>query len=491
MNVPASRPLLSLPDLLSEWVEGPIPDLPVQRLCLDTRELEVGDVFVALRGHAVDGREFLAEAARAGAVAALVEDELPMNPILPAVLIPGLGDKLGMIAGRFYGEPSRHMHVTAITGTNGKTTVSQLLAQFVRAAGYDCGVVGTLGASLDAGALDTANTTPDAITLQSIFASWAGKAVPFVAMEASSHALVQGRMNGVEVDTAVFTNLSRDHLDYHGSMAEYGAAKARLFQVPGLRKAAINADDPFSTQLEACMDSSVQRFRYGQHAADLDVKISALQQDRSGMRLRIESDWGKASLSCSLLGAFNAMNLAAAFAAGLQAGLPFDALVASAEGLRPIPGRMEPVATAKGPLIVVDYAHTPDALTKALKALRPLCSGRLIAVFGCGGDRDSGKRALMAEAVSASADYAVVTSDNPRTEAPEAILAQIATAMAGDHELCEDRGTAIERAIRAAKVGDCVLIAGKGHEAYQQIGDRRLSFSDSDVARRVIAQAGL
>lgn len=482
-----SRPPMSLPTLLAGYADA-VPNIEVRGLCLDSRQLRRGDVFVALRGEQVDGRLYLSAAAQAGAAAALVEDALPPEVPLPSIVIPGLREKLGYLVARFYGDPSRKLHIAAVTGTNGKTTVSQMLGQLIRAAGYDCGVIGTLGAALDARPTEVVNTTPDPISLQSILAAWAGEAVPFVAMEASSIALAQGRLHGVEVDSAVFTNLSRDHLDYHGDMDAYGDAKARLFQLPGLRKAAINADDAFAATLQSRIAPEVQVFRYGRSASNLDVKITALEQDVSGLRIRLESDWGKASLRCPLLGAFNAMNLAAAITAAMQAGLPFDGLVTAAEAITAVPGRMEPIRSGTAPLVVVDYAHTPDALRQVLEALRELCPGRLIAVFGCGGDRDAGKRELMAAAVSATADFAVITSDNPRGEDPQRILDQIASAMSGDFEVCEDRAQAIERAIHSAGKNDCVLIAGKGHEAYQLIGDQRLSFSDSDVARRVMAR---
>ncbi|MFK7829181.1 MAG: UDP-N-acetylmuramoyl-L-alanyl-D-glutamate--2,6-diaminopimelate ligase [Congregibacter sp.] len=482
-----TRPAMNLPALLAGYVDD-VPDVEVLGLCMDSRQLRPGDLFVALRGHDVDGRSYLSQAAAAGASAAIVDGALTSEAHLPSIVIPDLREKLGFLAARFYGEPSRQLHITGVTGTNGKTTVSQMLSQFIRAAGYDCGVIGTLGATLDTRPEDAVNTTPDPISLNKLLAAWAGEAVPFVAMEVSSHALVQGRLRGIEIDSAIFTNLTRDHLDYHGDMAAYGTAKAQLFRSPGLRKAAINVDDPFAATLQAQMAPEVQVLRYGRTASKLDVKISVLEQDSSGLRLRLESDWGKATLRCPLLGTFNALNLAAAVTAGMQAGLPFDSVVATAESLVAVPGRMEPIRSGAAPLVVVDYAHTPDALRQVLRTLRELCTGRLIAVFGCGGDRDVGKRALMAEAVSEAADFAVLTNDNPRSEDPQRILGQIAAAMTGEFEVCEDRATAIERAIKSADKNDCVLVAGKGHEDYQLIGDERLSFSDSDVARRIVAR---
>ncbi|WP_439101841.1 UDP-N-acetylmuramoyl-L-alanyl-D-glutamate--2,6-diaminopimelate ligase [Congregibacter sp.] len=478
-----------MPALL-EGMAADVPNIDVAGLCLDSRKLQKGELFVALRGESHDGRAYLQQAAASGAVAALVEDQLPgASTPLPCVVIPRLRHRLCEIAGRYYRDPSRQMHVAAVTGTNGKTTVSQFFAQLLRSAGYDCGVIGTLGASLSVGVRDSIHTTPDAIAMQEILAAWAGQAVPFVSMEVSSHALDQGRVAGLDVDSAIFTNLTRDHLDYHGDMASYGAAKARLFAFDSLRTAILNGDDPFSDVLEEKVPAGVAVLRYGLNNASADVRLSNLRLNSVGMQLRLESPWGNASLSCPLLGKFNAVNLLAALTAALQAGVPFNAVMTAVESLQPVPGRMEPLHSAGGPLVVVDYAHTPDALRQVLLALREQCGGKLIAVFGCGGNRDKGKRPLMAEAVAALADSAVITSDNPRSEDPLAIIADIEAAMEGEYRVCADRADAIALAIESAGPEDCVLIAGKGHEDYQIIGDQRLSFSDSSVARQVLARS--
>ncbi|MFT4769542.1 MAG: UDP-N-acetylmuramoyl-L-alanyl-D-glutamate--2,6-diaminopimelate ligase, partial [Glaciecola sp.] len=382
----------SLPVLLEGIVEG-VPALDVGALRLDSRQIEEGDLFIALRGHAHDGRGFLHQAASFGAAAALVEDELlAMQPPLPlpTIVIPNLRHRLCEIAGRYFREPSREMHVTAVTGTNGKTTVSQLFAQLVRSAGYDCGVIGTLGSSLDGRVHTSVHTTPDSIAVQEILAGWAGQAVPFVSMEVSSHALDQGRLNTLDIDSAIFTNLSRDHLDYHGDMRSYGEAKASLFAFDSLQAAIVNADDPFSRTVVQSISSGVSVLRYGIEDASADVRLSNLQLSSSGLGFRFESPWGDATIKCPLLGKFNAVNLLAALTAALQAGLPFNAVMAAVEGLQAVPGRMEPLRVAGAPLVVVDYAHTPDALRQALVALREQCKGSLVAVFGCGGDRDKG-----------------------------------------------------------------------------------------------------
>lgn len=500
MAAPGTR---SLRDLLRGMAD-PVPDLRVRRLCLDSRELQPGDAFIALRGARHDARRYLPQALDAAAAVAIVEDEgldatgrsLPMNApsthapstkvpstaALPTIAVPALRQRVGEIASRYFGQPSRRLHVAAVTGTNGKTTVSHLFAQLVRAAGYDCGVVGTLGASLDGAPADSVHTTPDPLRLQEILADWAHRAVPFASLEASSHALHQGRVHGVDVDTAIFTNLTRDHLDYHGDMPSYAAAKARLFEFPSLRSAVLNADDEFSEVLRARLDGAVSVLRYGLRAANAEVRARRLDTSMDGLRLALESPWGAASVRCPLLGRFNAANLLAALSAALEAGLPFAALIAALERVEAPPGRMQALRRRGAPLVVIDYAHTPDALAQVLGALREQCRGRLIAVFGCGGDRDRGKRALMAGAVSALADYAVITSDNPRGEDPAAIIAEVEAAMTIDYRSLVDRGAAIAAAIGLAGRGDCVLIAGKGHERYQIVGTRRLAFSDCRVA---------
>ncbi len=481
--------VLHPPVLLSVLLDGIVaaPALPVRGLVTDSRQVGEGDVFVALKGLQFDGHAYLAEAARAGAVAALVEQDQSGAPEgLPLIVVPALRPQLGRIASRFYGHPTRRMHVAAVTGTNGKTTVSQLFAQLVRRCSYDCGVIGTLGATLDGAAEASTHTTPDTLALQAIFAEWASQAVPFAAMEASSHALDQWRLDGVAVDTAIFTNLTRDHLDYHGDMTTYGEAKGRLFGFPELRAAVINGDDPYAARLLATLDPAVKPCVYGTAEA-ADLRLEKLEQDARGLSFMLRGPWGRRRVRTPLLGDFNAMNVVAALAAAIEAGLPTDVLFDALPSLSAVPGRMEPLRRDGAPLVVIDYAHTPDALAKVLAALRAQCSGELVAVFGCGGDRDRGKRALMGEAVSAAADRAVVTSDNPRGEDPLKIIGDIEEGMIGAYRVCPDRAEAIALAISSARPGDCVVIAGKGHEDYQIVGDEVRPFSDSGVAREVLA----
>jgi UDP-N-acetylmuramoyl-L-alanyl-D-glutamate--2,6-diaminopimelate ligase len=476
-----------LPELLA-GIAPAAPALTVQGLSADSRRIAAGDLFLALRGARHDGRAYLGQAAASGAVAALVEEMPGQAAPLPVCVVPELARRVGEIASRFHGEPSRALHIAAVTGTNGKTTVSQLLAQLIRAAGYECGVIGTLGAALDHRLAGAQHTTPDPVSLQATLAGWVDMAVPFVSMEASSHALDQGRMDGVEVDTALFTNLTRDHLDYHGDMQRYGAAKARLFQLPGLRTALLNSDDRFSDTLAAALPEGVACLRFALDDAGADLRLENLRCDARGLSARLVSPWGEAALRCPLLGRFNASNLAAALAAALTAGIPLDTVIGAVERLQPVPGRMEPLRERGAPLVVVDYAHTPDALAQVLAALRPQVAGRLVVVFGCGGDRDRGKRVEMARAASAGADHAVLTSDNPRSEDPLAIIRDIEQGMSGSFHSIADRAEAIASAVAGAGARDCVVIAGKGHEDYQVVGDTRLPFSDREQARLALRE---
>lgn len=484
MTAPGNR-VVSLAELLGPGLAGGLADTTISGLSLDSRQVATGDAFLALRGDRHDGHAYLADVAQTGAVVALVEHAVDDAP-LDLIVVPRLRERVAALAAAFYGHPSRSLHLSAVTGTNGKTTVSQLFAQLVRACGYACGTVGTLGASLDGLPRNSAHTTPDAISLQRTLAAWADEAVPFVGMEASSHALDQGRLDSLDVDVAIFTNLTRDHLDYHGDMEAYGAAKASLFRFPTLRSIVLNADDPFSNELAARAEAGVKTLTYSATGAAADVRASRVEATVSGLRFHLASPWGSAVVRCPLIGVFNVANLLASMTAALEAGMSFEAVTQAADTLRPVPGRMEPLRRPGKPLVVVDYAHTPDALAKALLTLREQCAGRLIVVFGCGGDRDRGKRPLMAEAASRHSDFAVITSDNPRSEDPAEIIADIRTGMSGDYECREDRREAISLALAEAGSEDCVLIAGKGHEATQQIGSRTLAFSDIDVARALL-----
>lgn len=476
-----------LPLLLED---GSAPDIAVTGIASDSRRVAPGDLFFALPGELHDGRHFIRQALARGACAVVAEPPIAAEDrptTVPVIERTGLQQQLGPIAARFFGKPSAQLRMTGVTGTNGKTTVSQLTGQLLRTCGYPCGVIGTLGASLEGRPEDAVNTTPDAIGLQRQLAQWRDAGVVAAVMEASSHALVQGRVNAVQFDTAVFTNLSRDHLDYHGSMAAYAEAKLRLFLMPGLRHAVINLDDPASGSLIERMAGHANILTYAVNdQAGATLGLSGARCTASGLQARLHSPWGEAHISCPLVGAFNLSNVVAAVAAAVLSGSDFDQVVAALPALVAVPGRMQPVANDRGMQVVIDYAHTPDALEKALSALRDHVRGRLMVVFGCGGDRDRGKRATMGCIACALADIVYVTSDNPRHEDPVSIMDEVAAGCSGNYSLVADRAQAIRAAVELAAEGDCVLIAGKGHEDYQVVGAERRPFSDLEEARAAL-----
>ncbi len=491
--VAEQRAGLRIADLLAGIaVPESCADLRVRGLTLDSRAVRPGDLFCALRGLRHDGRDFLPAAAAAGAAAALVD--VPCAPShLPTIPVPALSRRLSGIAGRFYGHPSRALRVTGITGTNGKTTCCQLLAQLFTALEAPAGVIGTLGAGLVGAPLaDTGGTTPDAIVTQRLLAELRAAGARRVVMEVSSHSLVQHRVAAVRFHTALFTNLSRDHLDYHRDMAAYREAKAMLFHQPDLECAVINLDDAAGQAIAGALPVGVQRLGY---ALDGRAELRVVQADFSatGIRARIDTPWGVGELISPLIGAFNLANLLAVVAAACAQGFALDAVLAAVPRLRAAPGRMEEVGAA--PRVVVDYAHTPDALAQVLAALRTATRGRLWCVFGCGGDRDRGKRPQMGAIAGQGADRLVLTSDNPRGEDPQSILDEILIGLPtrSRHAVAvmPDRRQAIEHAIAAAAPEDCVLIAGKGHETWQEIRGVRWPFDDAAVARAALAARGV
>lgn len=483
---PAPR---TLRELLADSADaGAVGDIVVRGLKLDSRDVVDGDLFVALRGTRQHGIAFADRAERNGAVAVLAETPVAGNPGgLPLVAIDGLGEKLGGIAARWHGDPSRQLAVVGVTGTNGKTSTVQLLAQALALNGRRAATIGTLGAGFVGELQAGERTTPDAIALQGLFAGFRDGGASDVAIEVSSHALEQGRVNAVAFDIAVFTNLSRDHLDYHGDMASYGAAKARLFGWPGLDAAVINVDDPFGATLVDRLGAGVRRLRCGIDRDDVEVAANDIRSDAAGLHFALRTPWGSAEVLSRLLGRFNVANLLAVIACLGQSGIAFDAIVRTLPLLAPVPGRMNRI-DGDDIVVVVDYAHTPDALEQALANLRAHCHGKLLCVFGCGGDRDAGKRPQMAAIAERLADAIIVTDDNPRSEDGDAIVAQIVAGLRdpGRAMVERDRGRAIRLATLAALPGDVVLVAGKGHEDYQEIGDRRLPFDDRLVAREAL-----
>ncbi|MBE9539817.1 MAG: UDP-N-acetylmuramoyl-L-alanyl-D-glutamate--2,6-diaminopimelate ligase [Proteobacteria bacterium] len=469
-------------------------DVVVRGIQIDSRQVRPGDLFLAVPGECHDGRQFIEQAVANGAVAVLAEppvsgfvDQLSV----PLLEQPELQQDVGVIAARLYAQPSRALHMVGVTGTNGKTTTSWLTAQLARAMGKSCGVIGTLGATLGDDVGEAANTTPDAISLQRQLSEWRDQAVYCACMEVSSHALVQGRVNGVDFESAIFTNLSRDHLDYHGTMAAYGRAKMQLFVTEGLGHAIVNLDDDYSTELLSMIGDETRVLTYSASGnKSADVAITEAKFHPGGVTAQLRSPWGKGELSSPLAGEFNLANLAAAISAVALMTDNFPNLLRKVEQLRAVPGRMQLIPNDLGIQLIVDYAHTPDALEHALQALRSHVTGRLITVFGCGGDRDGGKRSIMGRIASDLSERCVVTSDNPRSEDPLSIMRDIELGCSGDYILVVDRAEAIALALSEARAGDCVLVAGKGHEDYQLISGERLHFSDEEQLLLALAKGG-
>ena len=481
-------------DSLAVPLERLVPELAclaisVQGLQLDSRRLQPGDAFLAVAGTQYDGRDFCAAAAAAGASVGLSDTQRRACGTTPVVEVAALGQRLSEIAALFYGEPGAHMRLTAVTGTNGKTTVSQLLAQILRRAYGACGVMGTLGAGLTDTVSEARNTTPDPVSVQAELAAWRESDVDYGVLEVSSHSLVQRRVSAVPFHSAIFTNLSHDHLDYHGDFHSYGMAKSRLFTEFDLRTAIINVDDPFSAALLPLVRPQAKLLTFSTTGVAAQVAAHNVRFYDQGLHADIESPWGEGVLHSPLVGAFNLSNLLAALAAACDAGVPLEQVLEQAPNLHAATGRMESVENSLGLQLIVDYAHTPDALEQALRALRPHCQGRLICVFGCGGDRDARKRPLMGQVASAEADLVIVTSDNPRGEDPQQIIEDVVEqiATAGQLHIEVDRSRAIAIAVAEAVAGDCILVAGKGHESYQLIGEQRLPFSDIQQLRMAVA----
>ena len=480
----------------------------IRDLTADSREVRPGALFLALRGRGTHGLAYADEAVRRGAVAvlwegagsdrpaALAPSELPRSVL--AAPVEALARHAGAIADRFFGRPSAALAVHGITGTNGKTTSAYLLAQTFARLGSRAGYLGTLGWGGIGALQPQSHTTPDVVTVHRRLAAMRDAGVREVAVEVSSHALAQGRVDGVRFASAAFTNLSRDHLDYHGTMQAYGDAKSTLFETRGLQRIVINAGDEFGRELLRRHAGRAPRTAVWVGATDADAPSEQRLQARRvtaeprGLRLDLDGSFGATTLRAPLIGRFNAENAVLVLGIAAAAGAPLAEAAAALAAAEPPPGRMQVVATGRAdrPLAVIDYAHTPDALAKALGALREHCRGALWCVFGCGGDRDAGKRALMGAAADDLADHLIVTDDNPRSEDPAAITAAILTGIeTHPARVIHDRAHAIAAALAGAAAGDVVLIAGKGHEDYQIYGDRRRAFSDLVEARRALGEA--
>ncbi|MGY4676266.1 UDP-N-acetylmuramoyl-L-alanyl-D-glutamate--2,6-diaminopimelate ligase [Pasteurella sp. P03HT] len=472
------------------------PNIELTEMILDSRAVQQGCLFVALKGHHVDGRQYIAQAIEKGASAVLAEADSDAQHLhvawkhdVPVISFYQLSRHLSQLADVFYGQPSQKLTLIGVTGTNGKTTVSQLLAQWSTLLGHKSAVMGTIGNGLVGQVKEATNTTGSAIEIQAGLADFVAKGADFAAIEVSSHGLVQHRVDALHFAVAIFTNLSRDHLDYHHTMENYALAKKRLFVDLTSQHQVINADDEIGRAWlaelpHAVAVSSCAEFCPAQ-AQQKWLKATQITFTNKGATIEFESSWGNGQLQSQLIGAFNVSNLLLVFATLLSLGYDIAQLMKTAAQLTGVCGRMEMLMAEKQPTAIVDYAHTPDALEKALQAARLHCQGKLWCVFGCGGDRDRGKRPLMAAIAQQFADHVIVTDDNPRTESATQIVADILTGFEKPTtvNVIHDRAAAIHFALQQAAIEDVILIAGKGHEDYQIIGTQKQHFSDQETVQ--------
>jgi len=486
-----------------------VDELGVKRLVTDSRQVKPGDTFIAYPGESRDGRDYISQALAKGARSVLWDSRgFAWNPRwhAPNLGVAGLRRRAGEIASHVHGHPSARLWMVGVTGTNGKTSCSQWIAQSLTRAGRKCAVIGTLGSGFP-GALEAgANTTPDAVALHARLAALERQGARAASMEASSHGLAQDRLAGIDFDVALFTNLTRDHLDYHGTMRGYRAAKSRLFGWPSLKWAVLNLDDRFGRELAVgTRRPGLNLVGYGfdrrpgvgrGRPCVARVEGRNLRVGLDGVRFDVASPWGSASVQSPVIGRFNAANLLGSLASLLASDVKLDASVAALARVAPVPGRTERYGGGLRPLVVVDYAHTPDALEKVLLTLRELLAPdvprrnhqprRLICVFGCGGERDRGKRPLMGRIATRLADQVILTSDNPRGEDPLAIISEILEGVVADCMVVADRAEAIRSAVALARRGDVVLVAGKGHEPYQEVRGVRHRFHDGAAVRAAL-----
>ncbi len=479
----------------------PDQDIEVSGLDTDSRRLRAGELFMACRsfGGGVHGLAYLEQARAKGASAIVYEPAadhapLPVMPV-PVLEVAELSRHAGTLAARFYGNPSSRLFVVGITGTDGKTSTAHILAQALDRLGARAGYLGTLGYGFLPALESASHTTPDVVMLQRWLAWLAQQGADSIMMEVSSHALDQSRVNGIEFDLAVLTNISRDHLDYHGTHDNYVAAKRRLFELNGLRAAILNQEDRYGRQWLKELPAGVEAVAFGISASPVEgatrfVLGAEPELHERGLSMAVHTSSGDGRLESRLLGRFNAYNLLAALAVLLEKKVPLREALAALAEVDTVPGRMQSVRVRSGqPLVAVDYAHTPEALGQALRALRQHCRGELTVVFGCGGDRDRGKRPLMAAAAAEFADRLIITDDNPRTEAPADIVKDIVAGLPGGirFKVEHDRARAIALGLSDASAEDAVLVAGKGHEDYQIYGRERRHFSDHEVVAASIA----
>lgn len=493
---------------LSELLDGIVPfDSKMERIITglseDSRYVSTGNLFFARRGIKKDGREFIASAIEKGAAVVLVEaDNKPGTAHtngnnVPIIAVKDLAQVIGLIAARFYDDPSKDLKIIGITGTNGKTTCAHFIAQGLHLSGENCGIIGTLGNGFYQQLQPGSHTTPDAIAIQRLLAEFRNQGAKYVAIEVTSHALTQGRVNGVDIDIAVLTNLTRDHLDYHGNIASYAAAKRSLFSKPGVQYAILNADDEFGRQWMDELTDKMPVFSYSLSSHQPEsvalnnhkIYVHHAQLDTNGITASLHTPWGDGVLhNPKLTGRFNLSNLLAVVGVLGILGIPLETILSRMAELRGVPGRMETFGGGTQPLVVIDFAHTPDALEQVLQALVEYKQGTLWCVFGCGGDRDRGKRPLMGKIAEQYADQLVITDDNPRHEDPRQIVTEIFQGLEQPNKAVieHDRRRAIEHAISCAQPNDVVLVAGKGHETYQIIGDNKEPFNDALEVQKIL-----
>ena len=491
---PEARVSVLLEALSDKRVVGTVPDT-VRGLTADSRKVERGDCFVAVPGFKQDARRFIPDAVARGARLVVTEGDAVPGVGVAQVLVPATRPALARLAAAYYGHPSRALTVVGITGTNGKTTTSYLVDALLRDAG-PTGILGTIQYVVGDEVRPAGQTTPEALDIEAMLATMRDRGVRGVAMEVSSHALALARVEGLAFDVAVFTNLTQDHLDFHGSLDEYGRAKRRLFELlagsPKRRRTAVvNGDDPWGGRMVAGLDLDVLTFGLGAgHRVRADRFTSSLE----GIHMHVETPRGAVDLDSPLIGEHNVMNLLGAVGAGIGLGLEPGAIARALAGVTAVPGRFEQVRAGQPFLVIVDYAHTPDALERVLTTARKITTGRLGVVFGCGGDRDRTKRPIMGEIAARLADRAWITSDNPRSENEHAIIEEIAIgvrrvcAAPDRYAMVADRRAAIFAALSWAAAGDAIVIAGKGHETYQIVGADILPFDDRAVARNILAE---
>jgi UDP-N-acetylmuramoyl-L-alanyl-D-glutamate--2,6-diaminopimelate ligase len=492
----------SLTWLLQDWVAQTVElqECMLSDISMDSRRVTAGCLFLALAKQRQERERHLHQALDKGAFAVLIDDQNPLTAAEQALLdeavvaaypVKNLAQQAGFIAARFYEQPSEHMTVIAITGTNGKTSVSQFIAQALESLGQPCGVIGTMGAGRISDLELTGITTPDPVTMQRLLAGFEMEGCRYVALEASSHALVQGRLNSVDVNLAVLTNLSRDHLDYHETMADYAAAKQRLFEMSSVSQAVLNIDDAFSEQIKHILGADIRCVDYSSHSK-ADISAADITCQRGGVTFDLTLAGETQTVTLPLMGRFNVDNLLATVAVLHSIGFDNKKAIKALGHCHAVSGRMEAHGIEGQPCIVIDYAHTPDALEQALTTLRSHLpeSGKLWCVFGCGGDRDKGKRPLMGKIAETGADEVIITDDNPRSEDHAQIVADILAGCSSPDTIRVelDRKAAISYAASHASPTDIVLVAGKGHEAYQEIDHIKYPFSDALVVGEALGE---